>query len=70
MDRYLCEEGVYVIGFFYPVFGKGLERIRCQMSAAHDFSHIDKATAAFTRIGKKYDILGKTKEEIIAKYGE
>jgi len=68
--RDMYEEGIFVIGFFYPVVGKGLARIRCQMSAAHDFSHIDKATAAFTKIGKKYDILGKTKEEIIAKYGE
>jgi len=68
--RDMYAEGIYVIGFFYPVVGKGLARIRCQMSAAHDFSHIDKAIAAFTKIGKKYDILGKTKEQIIAKYGE
>jgi glycine C-acetyltransferase len=59
-----------VIGFFYQVVGKGLARIRCQMSGAHEFSHIDKAIAAFTKVGKKYDILGKTKEQIIAKYGE
>ncbi len=68
--RDLYQEGIFVIGFFYPVVGKGLARIRCQMSAAHDFSHIDKTIAAFTKIGKKYDILGKTKEQIIAKYGE
>ncbi|HQL53645.1 MAG TPA: glycine C-acetyltransferase [Phycisphaerae bacterium] len=68
--RDLFVEGIYVIGFFYPVVGKGLARIRCQMSAAHEFSHIDKAIAAFTKVGKKYDILGKTKEQIIAKYGE
>jgi glycine C-acetyltransferase len=68
--RDMYAEGIYVIGFFYPVVGKGLARIRCQMSAAHDFSHIDKAIAAFTKVGKKYDILGKTKEQIIAKYGE
>jgi glycine C-acetyltransferase len=68
--RDMYAEGIYVIGFFYPVVGKGLARIRCQMSAAHEFSHIDKAIAAFTKVGKKYDILGKTKEQIIAKYGE
>jgi glycine C-acetyltransferase len=68
--RDMYAEGVFVIGFFYPVVGKGLARIRCQMSAAHEFKHIDKAVEAFTKVGKKYDILHKTKEEIIAKYGE
>jgi glycine C-acetyltransferase len=68
--RDMYAEGIFVIGFFYPVVGKGLARIRCQMSAGHEFKHIDKAIAAFTKIGKKYDILGKTKEQIIAKYGE
>jgi glycine C-acetyltransferase len=63
-------EGIYVIGFYYPVVGKGLARIRVQLSAGHEFSHIDKAVEAFTKVGKKYDILGKSKEEIIAKYGE
>ena len=68
--RDLYAEGIYVIGFYYPVVGKGLARIRVQLSAGHEFEHIDKAVAAFTKIGKKYDILGKTKEEIIAMYGE
>ncbi len=68
--RDMYAEGIFVIGFFYPVVGKGLARIRCQMSAGHEFKHIDKAIAAFTKIGKKYDILGKTKEQIIAKYAE
>ena len=68
--RDMYNEGIFVIGFFYPVVGKGLARIRCQMSAGHEFHHIDKAVAAFTKIGKKYDILHKTKEQIIAKYGE
>ncbi|MDP8228990.1 MAG: glycine C-acetyltransferase [Candidatus Electryoneaceae bacterium] len=63
-------EGIYVIGFFYPVVGKGLARIRVQLSAGHDKHHLDKALAAFEKIGKKYDILGKTKEQIIAVYGE
>ncbi len=70
MARDLYAEGIFVIGFFYPVVGKGLARIRCQMSAAHEFEHIDRAIAAFTKVGKKYDILGKTKEQIIAQYGE
>jgi glycine C-acetyltransferase len=68
--RDMYAEGIFVIGFFHPVVGKGLARIRCQMSAGHEFKHIDKAIAAFTKIGKKYDILHKTKEQIIAKYGE
>ena len=50
--------------------GKGLARIRVQLSAGHSFDHIDKAIAAFTKVGQKYDILNKSKEEIIAKYGE
>ncbi len=68
--RDLYAEGIYVIGFYYPVVGKGLARIRVQLSAGHEFKHIDHAIAAFAKIGKKYDILGKSKEEIIAKYGE
>jgi len=68
--RDLYHEGIYVIGFYYPVVGKGLARIRVQLSAGHEPEHVDKAIAAFTKIGKKYDVLGKTKEEIIAKYGE
>jgi len=68
--RDMYKEGIYVIGFYYPVVGKGLARIRVQLSAGHEFAHIDKAVAAFSKVGKKYDILGKTKEQIIAKYGE
>jgi len=67
--RDMYKEGIYVIGFFYPVVGKGLARIRVQLSAAHEKEHIDKAIVAFTKIGKKYDILHKTKDEVIAKYG-
>jgi glycine C-acetyltransferase len=68
--RDLYNEGIYVIGFYYPVVGKGLARIRVQLSAAHEFSHIDRAIAAFTKMGRKYEILGKTREQIMAKYGE
>jgi glycine C-acetyltransferase len=55
-DR-LLEEGVYVIGFFYPVVPKGQARIRVQISAAHDKEHLDKAIEAFIRIGKELEIL-------------
>ncbi|GIK15523.1 MAG: 2-amino-3-ketobutyrate coenzyme A ligase [Planctomycetota bacterium] len=68
--RDLYGEGVYVIGFFFPVVGRGLARIRVQLSAAHEFSHIDRAIEAFTKIGRKYEILGKKREEIVARYGE
>jgi glycine C-acetyltransferase len=70
MARDLYEEGIYVIGFYYPVVARGLARIRVQLSAAHEFHHIHRAIEAFTKVGRKYDILGKTKEQIIAKYGE
>ena len=63
-------EGIYVIGFFYPVVGKGLARIRVQLSAGHDQEQLDKAISAFKKVGEKYEILGKSKEEIIARYGE
>jgi len=69
MAKDLYFEGIYVIGFFYPVVPKGQARIRVQLSAGHDKEHLDKAIAAFTKIGQKYDILGKSKDEIIEKYG-
>src|SRR5215813_13605287 len=47
----LLEEGIYVIGFFYPVVAKGLARIRVQLSAAHEQHHLDKAITAFTKVG-------------------
>ncbi|MBP7733106.1 MAG: glycine C-acetyltransferase [Caldisericia bacterium] len=65
----LYEEGIYVIGFYYPVVGKGVARIRVQISAGHEKAHLDKAIAAFTKIGAKYDILGKNKDQVIEKYG-
>jgi len=55
--RDLLEEGIYVIGFYYPVVPKGEARIRVQISAAHDQQHLDKAIDAFTKIGKKYNVL-------------
>jgi glycine C-acetyltransferase len=49
----LLEEGIYVIGFFYPVVPKGQARIRVQLSAAHEKEHLDKAIAAFEKVGKE-----------------
>ena len=53
----LLEEGIYVVGFFYPVVAKGNARIRVQISAGHDKSHLDKAIAAFTKIGKELGVV-------------
>lgn len=53
----LLEEEVYVIGFFYPVVAKGLARIRVQLSAAHQQQHLDKAIAAFIKVGKELNVL-------------
>ena len=57
MAASLLEEGIYVIGFFFPVVAKGQARIRVQLSAAHDQGHLDKAIAAFTKIGKSLGVL-------------
>ncbi len=53
----LLEEGIYVIGFFFPVVAKGQARIRVQLSAAHEQQHLDKAIAAFTKVGKALAVL-------------
>jgi glycine C-acetyltransferase len=53
----LLDEGIYVIGFFYPVVPKGQARIRVQLSAAHETHHIDKAVEAFTKIGKELGVI-------------
>ena len=53
----LLEEGIYVIGFFFPVVAKGQARIRVQLSAAHEKEHLDRAVAAFTKIGKELGVL-------------
>ena len=53
----LLDEGIYVIGFFYPVVAKGKARIRVQISAAHGRHHLDKAIAAFTKVGKELGVL-------------
>ncbi|HET6253782.1 MAG TPA: glycine C-acetyltransferase [Puia sp.] len=53
----LLDEGIYAIGFFYPVVAKGQARIRVQLSAAHDRAHLDRAIAAFSKIGKELGVL-------------
>lgn len=53
----LLDEGIYVIGFFYPVVPKNLARIRVQLSAAHEPKHIEKAVAAFIKVGKELGVI-------------
>lgn len=53
----LLEEGIYVIGFYFPVVPKGQARIRVQLSAVHDQQHLDKAIAAFTKVGKELEVI-------------
>jgi glycine C-acetyltransferase len=65
----LYAEGIYAIGFSFPVVPRGQARIRVQISADHETEHLDRAIDAFTKIGQKYDILHKSKAEIIEKYG-
>ena len=57
MANMLLKEGIYVIGFFFPVVPKGKARIRVQLSAAHDKSQLDKAIQAFIKVGKKLEII-------------
>lgn len=57
MAARLLEEGIYVIGFFFPVVAKGQARIRVQLSAAHRQEHLDKAIAAFIKVGKELGVL-------------
>ena len=54
----LLEEGIYAIGFFFPVVPKGQARIRTQMSAAHTREHLDRAIAAFTQVGRELGVIG------------
>lgn len=53
----LLSEGIYVIGFYFPVVAKGLARIRIQISAGHERHHLDKAIAAFTKVGKNLGVI-------------
>ena len=58
MADLLLEEGIYVIGFSYPVVPMGSARIRTQMSAAHTEAHIDRAVEAFARVGRRLGVIG------------
>ncbi|MDF3078210.1 MAG: kbl [Sphingobacteriaceae bacterium] len=53
----MLDEGIYVIGFYYPVVPQGKARIRVQLSAAHEHEHLDKAIAAFTRVGRELGVI-------------
>jgi glycine C-acetyltransferase len=68
-SRDLFDLGIYAVGFFFPVVPQGAARIRTQISAGHEMHHLEKALDAFIKVGKKYEILGKTKQEIIDRYG-
>jgi len=65
--RDLFSEGVYAVGFFFPVVPKGQARIRTQLSAAHDKCHLDFAIEVFKKVGDKYGILGLGKKELMAR---
>lgn len=66
----LYEEGIYAVGFFFPVVPAAQARIRTQISAAHEFEHLDRALEAFRKVGGKHGILGMKKKDIIARFGE
>lgn len=66
--RDLFDEGVYAVGFFFPVVPKGQARIRTQLSAAHEKHHLDRAIEAFKKVGRKHEILGLSKKELVAKF--
>ena len=56
MAAKLLDEGIYVIGFFYPVVPQGKARIRVQISAGHSRAHLEKAVAAFTKVGREMGV--------------
>ena len=57
MAEQLLLEGIYVVGFSFPVVPKGMARIRTQMSAAHELDHLDRALAAFEKVGHQLNII-------------
>lgn len=67
--RDLFFEGVYAVGFFFPVVPKGQARIRTQLSAAHEKQHLDFAIEAFKKVGEKHGVLGLGKKELLARVG-
>ena len=68
-SRELFSEGIYAIGFFFPVVPNGQARIRTQISAGHEMHHLEAALEKFIKVGKKLGILGLKKDEIIEKFG-
>jgi glycine C-acetyltransferase len=69
MARDLFDEGIYVVGFFFPVVAKGQARIRTQLSAAHERAQLDAALEAFVKVGRKHEVLGKSRQELVAMCG-
>ncbi|HQP93580.1 MAG TPA: aminotransferase class I/II-fold pyridoxal phosphate-dependent enzyme, partial [Thermoanaerobaculia bacterium] len=67
--RELFAEGIYVVGFFFPVVPKGQARIRTQLSAAHEKHHLDRAIEAFVKVGDRLGVRGLGREEIAARFG-
>ena len=57
MAARMLEEGIYVVGFSFPVVPRGQARIRTQMSAAHTREHLDRAIAAFIKVGRELDVI-------------
>jgi glycine C-acetyltransferase len=68
-SRMLYEQGVYAVGFFYPVVAKGQARIRTQISAALEKDHLDRALKSFTDIGGELGVLGLNQSQIVDKFG-
>ena len=66
--RDLFAEGIFAVGFFFPVVAQGQARIRTQLSAAHEMGDLKQALAAFKKVGEKHGILGMGKKEILAKF--
>ncbi len=69
VSRDLFEEGIYAVGFFFPVVPAGQARIRTQLSADHDIPMLARSLESFKKVGKKHGILGLDKKGILAKYG-
>jgi len=68
-SKELFNEGIYAIGFFFPVVPNGQARIRTQISAGHEMHHLEAALEKFIKVGKKLGVLGLTKDQIIEKFG-
>jgi glycine C-acetyltransferase len=69
MARDLFAEGIYVVGFSFPVVPKGQARIRTQVSAAHETRHLDLAIEAFRKVGARHRVLGLGKKELVETFG-